>query len=179
MESTIRTCALRPAAAAMMSSTPVAAINLTAAASKPSRRARNATCFKDSSPVAYSTAPERLRAAAAWSISVDLPIPGSPPIRATEPGTRPPPRTRSSSVDPVGHRGTSTMASAATDEVRSPLLADLARSLRELAAKASPTRVFHSPQAAHCPCHFGEEAAQFWQINTSFGLAMRFLNVDL
>jgi hypothetical protein len=51
--------------------------------------------------------------------------------------------------------------------------------MRELGAKTSATRVFHSPQAAHCPCHFGEEAAQFWQIKTSFDLAMGFPYLDL
>src|ERR1700686_1775462 len=179
MESTIRTCAARPDAAATISSTPVSAINRAVAASRPSRRARRATCFKDPSPVAYSTAPERLRAAAACSISVDFPIPGSPPINVTEPGTRPPPKTRSSSAEPVANRGNSAMASAASDDDRSRLLPPVERGLRELAAKTSATKVFHSPQAAHCPCHFGEGAAQLWQIKASFDRAMGFLDVDL
>ena len=42
----------------------------------------------------------RARPAAAWSRSVDLPIPGSPPMSTSEPGTSPPPRTRSSSPIP-------------------------------------------------------------------------------
>ena len=48
--------------------------------------------------------PRRPRPAApsACSSNVDLPMPGSPPSRVTEPGTRPPPRTRSSSATPVG-----------------------------------------------------------------------------
>src|SRR3954466_10111314 len=40
--------------------------------------------------------------AATSSSSVDLPTPGSPASRITAPGTRPPPRTRSSSPTPVG-----------------------------------------------------------------------------
>ena len=40
--------------------------------------------------------------AAALSSSVDLPTPGSPASSTTEPGTSPPPRTRSSSGSPVG-----------------------------------------------------------------------------
>ncbi len=40
-------------------------------------------------------------------------------------------------------------------------------------ACSSATRVFHSPQAAHWPCHFGDEAPQFWQTKTSLDLAMR------
>jgi hypothetical protein len=39
--------------------------------------------------------------------------------------------------------------------------------------------VFQPPQPAHCPCHFGEAAPQFWQINTSFDLAIGFLRFDL
>jgi hypothetical protein len=71
------------------------------------------------------------------------------------------------------------MASAANEDERSPLFGGVARGARELRAKTSATRVFHSPQAAHCPCHFGEEAAQFWQMKTSFDLAMGFPYVDL
>ena len=51
-------------------------------------------------------------AAAAWRRSVDLPIPGSPPTRTSEPGTSPPPRTRSSSPIPIGRRGDSAATSA-------------------------------------------------------------------
>ena len=43
----------------------------------------------------------------AISRSVDLPIPGSPLTRTSEAGTRPPPRTRSSSGTPVGRRSAS------------------------------------------------------------------------
>ena len=53
------------------------------------------------------TGPSRPRAAtpaATWSRSVDLPMPGSPPSRTTEPATSPPPRTRSSSPMPTGRR---------------------------------------------------------------------------
>ena len=51
--------------------------------------------------------PEPASPAATWSSRVDLPIPGSPPTRINDPGTRPPPRTRSSSPMPVARRGTS------------------------------------------------------------------------
>jgi hypothetical protein len=43
----------------------------------------------------------------------------------------------------------------------------------------SASKVFHPPQPAHCPCHFGEAAPQFWQINTSFDFAIGFLRCDL
>ena len=60
--------------------------------------------------------------AATWSSSVDLPMPGSPPSRISEPGTMPPPRTRSSSPMPVGRRGTSRspMSARATELGRRP-----------------------------------------------------------
>jgi hypothetical protein len=44
---------------------------------------------------------------------------------------------------------------------------------------SSATRVFHSPQPPHCPCHFGEAAPQFWQIKTSLDFGIGFLRVDL
>ena len=47
----------------------------------------------------------RLRSrAATCSRSVDLPMPGSPPTSTIEPGTRPPPSTKSNSSRPVGQR---------------------------------------------------------------------------
>ena len=50
----------------------------------------------------------RATAMASWSARVDLPIPGSPPTSTTEPGTRPPPSTRSSSARPLASRGAPT-----------------------------------------------------------------------
>ena len=46
-------------------------------------------------------------------VSVDLPIPGEPPSSTSEPGTRPPPRTRSSSPMPVSRRGTRSVLTSA------------------------------------------------------------------
>ena len=51
--------------------------------------------------------PARASAAASCKSSVDLPMPGSPPMSSAEPGTMPPPVTRSSSVRPVEKRGAS------------------------------------------------------------------------
>src|SRR5512140_680839 len=50
----------------------------------------------------YSTGPDSDASAPASSRSVDLPTPGSPASSTPAPGTRPPPRTRSSSSSPVG-----------------------------------------------------------------------------
>jgi hypothetical protein len=82
------------------------------------------------------------------SSKVDLPTPGSPPSNVTEPGTKPPPSTRSSSASPVDaappprdrrrSRATGSTAGgrpiprAAGDPARSPT--------------TSSTREFHAPQ---------------------------------
>ena len=71
------------------------------------RDARSRTCACDSSPETYSTELLGWPAAmlpAVSSSSVDLPMPGSPAISTTEPGTMPPPSTRSNSPKPVDSR---------------------------------------------------------------------------
>jgi hypothetical protein len=74
-----------------------------------------------------------------------------------EPGTIPPPRTKSSSRIPVDHRS---VAPGCTLERRAGAAARASsRPVRPRAAVAdfldfsSSARVFHSPQAGHCPCH--------------------------
>jgi hypothetical protein len=96
----------------------------------------------------------------------------------TEPKTSPPPNTRSSSIEPVPSLGDSAMASAANDDETSPRLGS-AFVLRGFALKISAASVFHSPQVAHCPCHFGAAAPQFWQTKTCFDFAMGVLRTDL
>src|SRR6202041_914473 len=101
-------------------------------------------------------------------------------ISVTEPGTRPPPSTLSSSPEPVVSRGCSKTASAASEEETSARgsRADPG-GLRGFALEISASKVFHWPQPAHCPCHFGEDAPQFWQTNTSLDLAIRFLSLGI
>ena len=66
-----------------------------------SRSARSRICAADSSAETYSVRrPAAHRFASAIVVSVDLPIPGAPPIRTSDPGTMPPPRTLSSSPMP-------------------------------------------------------------------------------
>ena len=88
--------------------------------------------------------------AAACSSSVDLPMPGSPPTSVTEPGTSPPPSTRSSSPIPVDlacHcRGSTWVigkggATAAVGTERG-------------ASSRSSTSVFHAPQPGQRPAHW-------------------------
>ncbi|CFW44741.1 Uncharacterised protein [Bordetella pertussis] len=88
---------------------------------RPSRRARSATCSADSSPVTYNTLVVADSEASACSSSVDLPMPGSPPISTTAPATSPPPSTRSNSSSPVGWRGVS--RASISDKLRTGLAA--------------------------------------------------------
>src|SRR6185312_8405403 len=101
-------------------------------------------------------------------VSVDLPIPGEPPSSVSEPGTRPPPSTRSSSPMPVGRRvtgaaPTSRSRRGATRSAR--LRAPPAARRREApppeaSGSTSSTSVFHAPQVGHWPCHFASCAPQ-------------------
>ncbi len=105
--------------------------------------------------------PLRASRAAACSISVDLPIPGSPPTSTTEAGTKPPPSTRSNSAIPAWARGGgSALPCRPTKATRrpAPVLAAPGR-----ASTVSSTSVFHSPHASHLPTHFGYTAPQDWQ----------------
>ena len=69
----------------------------------PKRRARSRTWVALSSADTYSAGGSAdAGAAATCNASVDLPMPGSPPMRVTDPETSPPPSTRSSSDRPVG-----------------------------------------------------------------------------
>jgi hypothetical protein len=71
------------------------------------------------------------------------------------------------------------MASAANEDEASVRLLCVEFALRGFALDTSLSRVFHSPHAAHCPCHFGADAPQFWQTNTSLDFAMGSLNTVL
>ncbi len=69
----------------------------------PVRSARIRIWPADSSPDTYSARrPAWAHRCTTSSSSVDLPTPGSPASRLTDPGTTPPPSTRSSSLTPVG-----------------------------------------------------------------------------
>src|SRR5712692_4785744 len=97
-------------------------------------------------------------------------MPGSPPIRTIEPGTMPPPSTRSNSPMPEGMRGVSDAsttsyglgrppASLSSDGAR-PLLAAVGTSCR------SSTKLFHSPQSGHRPSHLLLSNPHAWQPKT-------------
>src|SRR5690606_7960843 len=106
------------------------------------------------------------------SSKVDLPMPGSPPIRQTPPGTMPPPNTRSTSPRPVASLGDCcalTSLSRCTRPLAVPLIPP-PRVLRGTACVS--TRLFHAPQSAHCPPHLGLAAPQAWQTYSVLFFAM-------
>src|SRR5438045_3990325 len=106
------------------------------------------------------------RAAACMS-SVDLPIPGSPPTRTTDPGTMPPPRTKSNSARPVFQRsradGFRSVRRIGGWPVETPLTAEPPDR-----PTASSTSAFHAPQASHLPPHLGWSAPHSVQRNTEW-----------
>src|SRR5512144_2160524 len=111
-------------------------------------------------------------------------MPGSPPTRTAEPGTRPPPSTRSSSVMPVGRRGASRVASDRVSKEASlpwlrPLPPLMAIRAGEPEGAASSMIEFHSPQEAHLPDQRAVTAPQAWQTKAREVLAMRELAADI
>ncbi len=124
--------------------------------------------------------PSALSAAAACSISVDLPMPGSPPIKVTEPGTRPPPSTRSSSAGAGGQprrlRRWPRRPATRTRRLRALGLSSLCGDLpSESPRPGCSTR----RRRRIAPAILAKRLPQFWQTNTSFDFAMGFLSVDL
>src|SRR5882762_9871630 len=91
---------------------------------------------------------------------VDFPIPGSPPTSVTEPGTMPPPKTKSNSSRPVFHR--SKLSDGTLDSWTGlgpgdPFRRSIFPTFRPI---DSSTSVFRAPQASHRPAHFGCSAPQ-------------------
>ena len=88
------------------------------------------------------------------STSVDLPMPGSPPSRTSEPGTRPPPRTRSTSRMPSGRRSVSVAESEASGVTGGAAAVARFRAVAEAPCPRSTgvsTSVFQPPQLRHWP----------------------------
>ncbi|SUZ67967.1 uncharacterized protein METZ01_LOCUS20821 [marine metagenome] len=88
--------------------------------------------------------------------SVDFPAPGSPPIKTTEPGTRPPPRTRSSSLSPVWTRALSSsrMSASFLTAVATPPNPVAILSIAGVCFdKVIGFSVFQLAHAEHWPCH--------------------------
>ena len=144
---------------ATMSRTLIAVASSIDESATANRRARSRIWSMDSSPETYSTRrPDRARRAAACSSSVDLPMPGSPPTRTAEDGTKPPPSTRSSSSMPIAARGGGSALPARPTNVTLRLAVLAAGPGR--ATTASSSIVFHSPQVSQRPAHFKVTAPQ-------------------
>jgi hypothetical protein len=170
IESTISTAGAAADDVARMVSRFVSLSSETSSAPSDIRSARNFTWSADSSPDAYSVAwPFASRRAATWRRIVDLPIPGSPPMRIIDPGTIPPPRTKSNSSIPVFQRLASdpwTSRSRGVGATLPPSASDRAPAIRRddppltvtFGAMISSTSVFHSPHVSQRPCHRGYSA---------------------
>ena len=139
--------------------------------SSPSRAARRRTWPGDSSPVGVQDRPAplvvRASPAAAWSRSVDLPIPGSPPTSTSEPGHEPAAQDAVELVDPeaqprqvgIGDRRPGRPARAAPPTAaRSP-----AGRARVGSRTTVSTRVFQPPQARHWPSQRRNDSPHVWQ----------------
>ena len=112
--------------------------------------------------------------AAACSSSVDLPMPGSPPSSTSDPGTMPPPSTRSNSPMPVESRACCSISMSAYKRAR------CRRARQRVAMRRAPARrrsrparsstsEFQAPQSAQRPSHFGDCAPHSWQTKTVVG----------
>src|SRR5258708_7849939 len=107
-------------------------------------------------------------------------MPGSPPTRSTDPRTKPPPVTRSSSAIPEGRRGASTLLPVSVSSANSrPLrLLRIETGIEVEPVVSSSASVFHSPQDSHLPCQRLYAAPQFWQTKERVDLAMEGFAVE-
>ena len=123
-----------------------------------SREQRSFTCEQLSSAETYSTFCFLERCAETSVSRVLLPMPGSPPMSTSEPGTMPPPSTVSSSSMPEEMRS---KCSSRTSERGTGLCAAAERSRFSFfaagagASAISSTRVPNLPHPGHLPSHCG------------------------
>src|SRR5205807_2339651 len=101
-------------------------------------------------------------------------MPGSPPTRSTEPRTKPPPVTRSSSIMPEERRGASWLlpVRVSSANFRPLRLLRIETGMVVAPVVSSSESVFHSPQASHLPCQRLYAAPQFWQTKERVDLAI-------
>src|SRR5574341_2275166 len=89
--------------------------------------------------------------------SVDFPIPGSPPTSVTDPGTMPPPRTKSNSARPVRQRSLPTVGRLES-WTGTAAVSFQPSSRPTFFPRGSSTSEFHAPQLSQRPPHFGWSA---------------------
>ena len=143
-----------------------------------------------SSPLTYSTSRSGIRMMVC-SVSVLLPMPGSPPNRIMLPGTSPPPSTRFSSSSCMSMRGASLVGISFSNMalLREPIpclrtaLTSFA-ALRALCCPASlamriSLKVFHCPHDGHLPIHLADSCPQLSQTYAilSFAIYNRKINI--
>ena len=135
-----------------------------------SRSARRRTCWALSSALTYSVRVGHW--ASSCSRMVLLPMPGSPPSRVTEPGTRPPPSTRSSSGMPVGCGWANCASTSPMGTARPPTAAEPHARRRRRPLDVFH-QLFHASHEPHRPAHFGVAVPHSVQRYTSFTLSCR------
>jgi hypothetical protein len=139
-------------------------------AATPSRSARRRTWTRDSSPDTYNTGtPREPNLSSAISNSVDLPTPGSPPSNTSEPATRPPPSTESSS--PICER-IRTSPPRSVDTSDSGTTRGGSTAAAGSRAWTSSTSVFQPLHCGQRPIHREEAAAHCWQTYETLGFAI-------
>src|SRR4051794_19852559 len=101
-------------------------------------------------------------------------MPGSPPTSSTEPRTKPPPVTRSSSAIPEERRGASWLlpVNVSSLNIRPRRFERIETGIEVAPVVSSSTSVFHSPHDSHLPCQRLNAAPQFWQTKERVDLAM-------
>src|SRR6476659_2127567 len=88
--------------------------------------------------------------------SVDLPMPGSPPSNTSDPGTSPPPSTRSNSLTPDGNRVDTTASTSEYNRAPFPPSAGAVPPFGTAGIASSSTKEFHAPQSGQRPSHLGD-----------------------
>src|SRR6267143_852144 len=139
-------------------------------ASSCKRSARRRNWSGDSSPETYSVAMPWLSSRAAHCMrSVDLPMPGSPPTRTTEPGTMPPPSTKSNSANPVRQRSLPTVGRLES-WTGTAVVSFQPSNFPTFRPTTSSTSEFHAPHASHFPPHLGWSAPHSVHRKTEWAL---------
>src|SRR5687768_16741273 len=109
-------------------------------------------------------------------MSVDLPMPGSPPINTNDPGTIPPPKTRFNSASCV-----TILVSlpASTSSIFTGLFCLCLKVsclhsflFASCFCMTSSTSEFHVPHDGHLPCHLADSWPHCWQKKDVFVLAI-------
>src|SRR5262245_5468930 len=96
-------------------------------------------------------------------------MPGSPPSNTSDPGTSPPPSTRSNSLTPDDTRSDTTVSTSAYKCAPLPPSADTAAPFDATGIAVSSTNEFHAPQSGQRPSHFGDCEPHCWQLKMDLG----------